>query len=90
MKTLLVLAVRIYQWTISPFLHFIAGPGSGCRFEPGCSEYFIEAVNRHGAAKGSLLGIKRVCRCHPWGGCGYDPVPHPELPVCSSAGLKTK
>lgn len=46
-----------------------------CRFKPSCSEYFIEALQIHGIFKGSFLGIKRILRCHPWGGSGYDPVP---------------
>lgn len=45
-----------------------------CRFEPSCSSYMREAILRHGTA-GALMGIKRLMRCHPWGGCGYDPVP---------------
>jgi putative membrane protein insertion efficiency factor len=46
-----------------------------CRFTPTCSQYFIEALQIHGVIKGSYLGIKRLLRCHPWGGSGYDPVP---------------
>jgi uncharacterized protein len=47
----------------------------GCRFEPTCSVYAVEAVKRHGTLKGSLLAAHRICRCQPWGGCGEDPVP---------------
>ena len=46
-----------------------------CRYSPSCSQYMIEAVQKHGALKGGWLGIKRLGRCHPWGGHGYDPVP---------------
>ena len=46
-----------------------------CRFAPSCSEYAIEAISRHGAIRGSWLATKRLMRCHPWGGTGYDPVP---------------
>ncbi len=46
-----------------------------CRFEPTCSHYFYQALETHGLLKGSFLGIKRILRCHPWGGCGYDPIP---------------
>lgn len=67
--------VRIYKLTLSPFLLWIGGPGAGCRFEPSCSRYLVEAVETHGAARGAWLGVKRICRCHPWGGCGCDPVP---------------
>ena len=66
---LLVLLVRLYQLTLSRLL------GGHCRFLPTCSQYFIEAVTKRGALRGSLLGIWRVLRCHPWGGSGYDPVP---------------
>ncbi|MDQ3622042.1 MAG: membrane protein insertion efficiency factor YidD [Verrucomicrobiota bacterium] len=67
--------IRGYQWLISPILSWLAGPGAGCRFEPPCSHYFLGAVEVHGALHGSWLGLKRLARCHPWGGNGYDPVP---------------
>lgn len=75
MKFLLLLLVRLYQIVVSRPLHILAGPGSGCRFTPTCSQYFLEAVQLHGAWKGGLLGIRRLLRCHPWGPCGHDPVP---------------
>jgi len=75
MKFLICFLIRCYQWGISPILHTICGPASGCRFTPTCSEYFFEAVRLHGAWRGSLLGVKRICRCHPRGGFGDDPVP---------------
>ncbi|MBY0446728.1 MAG: membrane protein insertion efficiency factor YidD, partial [Burkholderiales bacterium] len=56
-------------FTISPLL------GARCRFTPSCSQYGIEAVTRYGVMKGGWLTTRRLCRCHPWGGCGYDPVP---------------
>ena len=61
--------VRAYQLTLSPLLP------AACRFEPSCSRYAIEALTRHGALRGSALTLKRLARCHPWGGMGYDPVP---------------
>ncbi|HWL52155.1 MAG TPA: membrane protein insertion efficiency factor YidD [Chthoniobacteraceae bacterium] len=72
---IVIALVRLYQWIISPLLSALAGPGGGCRFEPTCSQYFIEAVSRFGVWRGGWLGTKRLCRCHPWGGKGYDPVP---------------
>ncbi len=75
MKSLLICMVRFYQRHISKPLHVLSGPGSGCRFSPTCSAYFIEAVEIHGALRGSALGIWRILRCNPWGGCGADPVP---------------
>ena len=66
--------VRIYQCTLSPFLRLLCGPNSGCRFTPTCSAYFLGAVEAHGVLYGSWLGLKRLGRCHPWGGSGYDPV----------------
>jgi uncharacterized protein len=67
--------VRIYKCTLSPLLSWISGPGAGCRFEPTCSSYFLEAVEGHGLVYGSWLGLKRLGRCQPWGGSGFDPVP---------------
>ncbi|RPJ35297.1 MAG: membrane protein insertion efficiency factor YidD [Verrucomicrobiaceae bacterium] len=67
--------IRFYQRILNPMLKFAAGPAAGCRFSPTCSHYFLEAVETHGPWRGSWLGICRIFRCHPWGGCGYDPVP---------------
>lgn len=69
MRSALVGAIRVYQIALSPLL------APACRFDPSCSSYAIEAVERHGALYGSWLAAKRVGRCHPWGGFGYDPVP---------------
>jgi putative membrane protein insertion efficiency factor len=66
---LLLGLIRIYQRAISPYLM------PSCRYTPNCSAYGIDAIKKHGPAKGGLLTIKRVCSCHPWGGHGYDPVP---------------
>ena len=64
-----VLLVRFYQTAISPFTP------SACRFEPTCSSYMIEALQKHGLFYGGFLGIKRIASCHPRGGHGYDPIP---------------
>lgn len=68
-KKIAILFVKFYQAAIRPLL-----PNS-CRYTPSCSQYSIEAINKYGALKGSWLGLKRILRCHPWGGHGYDPVP---------------
>ncbi len=63
--------VRLYRAAISPWL------GGNCRFQPTCSSYAIEALEAHGALKGGWLALRRIGRCHPRGGSGYDPVPRP-------------
>ena len=69
MQRLLLLLVRFYQYAISPMLP------PRCRYTPTCSQYAVEALQKHGALKGGWLAAKRIGRCHPWGGSGYDPVP---------------
>jgi putative membrane protein insertion efficiency factor len=64
---LVLLPVRFYQLVIGPLLPKV------CRYYPSCSDYFIQAVNKHGPVRGSLRGIWRVCRCNPWSQGGYDP-----------------
>jgi len=71
----LMLAIRAYQLTISPAQSFLFGATGGCRYTPSCSTYATEALQEHGASAGLALAAKRICRCHPWGGCGHDPVP---------------
>ena len=64
--------IRLYQVTLSPVV------GGSCRFEPSCSAYAMEALERHGAWRGGTLTIKRLMRCHPFAAAGYDPVPTPD------------
>lgn len=68
-QLLLLGIVRFYQVAVSPWL------GMNCRFTPTCSCYAREAITRHGACTGGWLALKRLARCHPWGGSGFDPVP---------------
>lgn len=69
MKPLLLALIRFYQFAISPLL------GQRCRFFPSCSEYAVEAIERHGILRGGWLGLRRLSHCHPWHAGGYDPVP---------------
>ncbi|MBE0660402.1 MAG: membrane protein insertion efficiency factor YidD [Bryobacteraceae bacterium] len=69
MRTLIVFLLRVYKQAVSPVLP------PACRFHPTCSEYTLEAVQRHGAARGVWLGLKRLSRCHPFHAGGLDPVP---------------
>ena len=64
-----VVVIKLYQVLVSPLLP------SSCRFTPTCSQYTLEALKKYGLFKGGWLGIKRISKCHPWGGSGYDPVP---------------
>jgi uncharacterized protein len=64
-----IFPIRIYQWMISPLLPRM------CRYNPTCSQYMVEAIQKHGVIKGIWLGVKRISRCHPGGGYGDDPVP---------------
>ena len=66
---IVLLPVYVYRACISPLIP------PRCRYTPTCSQYAIEAVKKHGVFKGGWLAVKRILRCHPWGGCGYDPVP---------------
>ena len=69
MKTLLVAVLRAYQYVLRPML------GANCRFYPSCSDYAREAIERHGALRGTWLAARRLSRCHPWHPGGHDPVP---------------
>jgi putative membrane protein insertion efficiency factor len=65
----IILLIKGYQSFLSPLL-----PPS-CRYQPTCSQYTLEALKKHGLFKGGWLGVKRISKCHPWGGSGYDPIP---------------
>lgn len=67
--TIMLLPIRFYQLCISPMFP------AACRYTPTCSQYAVEALTIHGPFRGSWLALKRILRCHPWGGSGYDPVP---------------
>lgn len=75
MRASLLGLIRLYQLTLSPWL------GRTCRYEPTCSAYAIEAIERFGVRRGVWLAVKRLGRCHPWGRSGYDPVPGPVGPT---------
>lgn len=69
MQSLLILLIRVYRYALSPWL------GTRCRFEPSCSQYAMQAIQEHGALKGSWLAARRLVRCHPFHPGGLDPVP---------------
>jgi putative membrane protein insertion efficiency factor len=85
---LLQLVVRVYQLFISPFSQ------GCCRYSPSCSEYAIDALRHHGVIKGCYYTFIRLCKCNPWGGSGFDPVPHvnetTEAPCASCSKPSTK
>jgi len=72
-------ALRAYKLTLSPLI------GRQCRFLPTCSEYAADVLIGHGPWRGSFLAARRLCRCHPWGGSGYDPAPPPKAPLGQKA-----
>lgn len=67
MRRVLIFLVLVYRATLGQFM------GGHCRFHPSCSQYAIDAINKYGPARGAWRAFKRICRCHPWGGRGYDP-----------------
>ncbi|HZF01060.1 MAG TPA: membrane protein insertion efficiency factor YidD [Methylomirabilota bacterium] len=86
LQAILIFAIRLYRWTISPAQIFLFGAGSGCRFTPTCSQYAVDAIRSRGAMAGSWLAAKRICRCHPFGKCGHDPVEANLLPLLAKRG----
>lgn len=69
LSKLLIILIKFYQGAISPHLP------AACRYTPTCSQYALEAIQKYGPFKGSYLALKRILRCHPWAGSGFDPVP---------------
>ena len=82
---------RAMRWCIRLYQQLREGRPSPCRYQPTCSSYALEAVEVHGAGRGSWLAVRRLCRCHPWGGHGWDPVPLPEpAPGSGSDNLRDR
>lgn len=75
LRSILRYFIRFYQLAISPML------GPRCRYIPTCSQYALEAIHHHGALRGVFFATRRICRCHPWGGSGYDPVPKARVKI---------
>ena len=80
----LIALIRFYQGAISPWTP------AACRYQPTCSGYALEAIRAHGAGRGGWLALRRILRCHPWGGHGYDPVPTAEQLGAVKSGSKTQ
>jgi putative membrane protein insertion efficiency factor len=75
LSQLFVKLIKIYQLFLSPLKYVLFGPNAGCRYQPTCSNYAIDCFKEHPFFKALWLATKRIFRCHPWGGFGYDPVP---------------
>lgn len=75
LQHILMGAIRLYRWLVSPVLTALFSPDGLCRYNPSCSEYALQAIQIHGPFRGSWLAFKRILRCNPWGSFGFDPVP---------------
>ncbi len=78
------MGARLLRAAVNGYQRVFAGRPSPCRHVPSCSNYALEAIDGHGAVRGSWYATKRLCRCHPWGSHGYDPVPAPREHPCST------
>jgi putative membrane protein insertion efficiency factor len=95
-QLLLLALIQLYRWVLSPAKTALFGPLGRCRYEPSCSNYALVAVRRHGALRGGWLATRRLCSCHPYGGCGHDPVPEswpgwrqpPTLPAAATQAAR--
>jgi uncharacterized protein len=83
-QQILTLMLKFYRYWLSPWL------GTACRFEPTCSVYTLQAVQTHGAAAGTYLGLRRLLRCHPWCAGGVDPIPAPRPELLAGWGGPTQ
>lgn len=79
LASVFIFMVQVYRKTLSPLKYALLGPGSGCRFQPTCSAYAIGCLRSLPLGRALYLSARRVLRCHPWGGSGYDPVPGEEV-----------
>lgn len=74
MKSVVLFTITFYKNIISPLIDTIFGKGNTCRYEPTCSIYAYQAIEKYGVIKGGAMSVRRISRCHPWGGKGFDPV----------------
>jgi putative membrane protein insertion efficiency factor len=75
LRRVLCFLIQTYRLVVSPAQVYLFGAQGGCRFTPTCSQYAMDAIREHGVLDGTLLAARRICRCHPFGECGHDPVP---------------
>src|SRR6056300_1065691 len=88
LRNIVCFPICLYQWTLSPLKTALMGPNAGCRFQPTCSNYAIQAIQEHGICTGGMISLKRILRCHPWGGQGWDPVPPSDQEVSNQSSKK--
>jgi uncharacterized protein len=79
-KQILIGVIWLYRSVLSPVMRCLFGTSGACRYTPTCSCYALEALQNHGTLRGVYLTVRRLLRCHPWGGTGFDPVPRNQIP----------